>query len=64
MDRRRFLDLTIKGSALTFAGLSMPGCSASNPTIAFADRMLPAPLNGGFRDDDYWTWGSSGIVNK
>jgi hypothetical protein len=24
--------------------------------MAFIDRILPAPVNGGFRMDDYWVW--------
>jgi alpha-L-fucosidase len=24
--------------------------------IAFRDRLLPAPVNGGFRDTNYWIW--------
>jgi alpha-L-fucosidase len=28
----------------------------ARPPIAFRDRLLPAPVDGGFRQDGYWVW--------
>jgi hypothetical protein len=33
-------------------------CNERQPE-AFIDRLLPAPVGGGFSMDDYWIWGSS-----
>jgi hypothetical protein len=32
--------------------------------MAFIDRILPAPVNGGFRMDDYWVWCGSVIQGE
>ncbi|MFC1526585.1 glycoside hydrolase family protein [Candidatus Latescibacterota bacterium] len=29
--------------------------------MAFTDRLLPAPVGGGYAQDDYWIWCGSGI---
>lgn len=38
--------------------------SSENKASAFIDRLLPAPKNGGFQDDNYWIWGSSVIKGE
>ncbi len=56
VSRRNF----IKQSAIGVAGVSLfPGII--NEEKAFIDRLLPAPVSGGFAMDDYWVWGSSVI---
>lgn len=32
--------------------------------IAFVDRILPAPVGGGYEDPDYWVWGASVIKGE
>ncbi|CAH8282844.1 hypothetical protein EV196_101694 [Mariniflexile fucanivorans] len=65
MKRRTFLETTLKGSAL-LATTSLWSCAAfgKQPEAAFIDRILPAPVGGGFRDDKYWIWGSSVIKGE
>jgi len=36
----------------------------SKKEVAFIDRLLPAPKNGGYSDPDYWVWGSSVIKGE
>lgn len=33
-------------------------------TAHFRNRLLPAPVNGGFRMKDYWVWGASAIKGE
>ena len=67
MKRRVFIENSLKGAAgITLSSSLLSSCiSAKNqePT-AFIDRILPAPKNGGFRDDNYWIWGSSVIKGE
>ena len=35
--------------------------SAQNTSAKFRERILPAPLNGGFKMEGYWIWGASVI---
>ncbi|MGQ1889965.1 glycoside hydrolase family protein [Thermophagus sp. OGC60D27] len=61
MNRRTFIKRSIlisSGSALSFSLLSNFGVPKEP---AFIDRLLPASLQGGFYDSDYWIWGSSVI---
>ena len=66
MKRRAFINHSLKGAAL----MALPGtqlaCRSVNKedSTAFIDRLLPAPKNGGFRDDRYWIWGSSVIKGE
>lgn len=64
MRRRNF----IQNSALGVVGFTiLPnlfGCNEISSDIAFIDRILPAPKNGGFSDPDYWIWGSSVIKGE
>ena len=64
MRRRNF----IKNSLHLVAGVAiMPkllSCSSMTNETAFIDRILPAPINGGYQDPDYWVWGSSVIKEE
>ena len=64
MKRRKF----INNSLLTAAGISvlppLMGSIQSESSMAFIDRILPAPKNGGFSDPDYWIWGASVIKGE
>lgn len=65
MKRRTFVETTIKGAALlASSGLWSCVSSKESQPIAFMDRILPAPKGGGFRDDNYWVWGSSVIKGE
>jgi hypothetical protein len=65
MNRRFFAHLTAAGTAGIFLS---PLAACQNNTksndISFIDRILPAPINGGFSDPDYWIWGSSVIKGE
>ncbi|GAL78641.1 hypothetical protein JCM19274_1105 [Algibacter lectus] len=57
MKRRTFIETSIKGS-LALSSVGLLSCMNENkPPEAFIDRVLPAPIGGGFRDDNYWIWG-------
>ena len=64
MNRRNF----INSSILTASGLtvlpSILSRASVNDSSAFIDRILPAPINGGFSDPDYWIWGASVIKGE
>ena len=64
LTRRDFLHLSYQGTL----GLSiLPYVSACKSTVkapAFIDRILPAPINGGFQDPDHWIWGASVIMGE
>lgn len=64
MKRRTFIETSILGSA-ALASTPLLSCISNNQTpTAFIDRILPAPVGGGFRDDNYWIWGSSVIKGE
>lgn len=64
MKRRKF----IQQSALFTAGAAISpalfGKGKSSENIAFIDRLLPAPVGGGYSDPDYWVWGVSVIQGE
>lgn len=62
LSRRHF----IKGAAAgILAAAFAPGSAwGENRGSAFIDRLLPAPVGGGFSMPDYWVWGSSVIKGK
>jgi hypothetical protein len=60
ISRRGFLKQSACG-VLTLA--AFPSCRTAKPE-AFIDRLLPAPIGGGFAMDDYWVWGSSVIKGR
>lgn len=61
--RRKFIGNISKGiAALTFANLGIACRTQENE--AFIDRLLPAPVGGGFQMEDYWVWGSSVIKGE
>jgi hypothetical protein len=47
-------------------GAALPGPSpaASGSDVPFRDRLLPAPMGGGFRMDGYWVWCGSVIKGE
>ncbi|TKG95581.1 hypothetical protein EYV94_09080 [Puteibacter caeruleilacunae] len=64
MKRRTFLDISLKGTAaIALSSNLILGCS-KHESVAFVDRILPAPKGGGFQDDDYWIWGASVIKGE
>ena len=65
MERRKFLEYSLKGSgALLLSGAVSSCLQSKTEEKAFIDRIMPAPLDGGFRDDNYWIWGSSVIKGE
>lgn len=64
MKRRNFIDLSAKGILPLAMAPSFLKYSVPTQDIAFIDRILPAPKNGGFSDPDYWIWGSSVIKGE
>lgn len=64
MKRRTFIETSIKGS-VALASIGLLSCATGNKAPeAFINRVLPAPIGGGFRDDNYWIWGSSVIKGE
>ncbi len=64
MKRRNFIVKTI-GVTVVFTLLStIFSCQVTNKDIAFVDRILSAPKNGGYQDSAYWVWGSSVIKGE
>ncbi|WP_198680066.1 glycoside hydrolase family protein [Aureibaculum luteum] len=61
--RRKFIYDISKGMA--FVALAQSGISCkTKEEPAFSDRMLPAPVGGGFEMENYWVWGSSVIKGE
>ncbi|GGZ23549.1 hypothetical protein GCM10007049_15660 [Echinicola pacifica] len=62
-NRRKFIFDITKGAAV----LSLAGCAVAGrgqEEEAFIDRLLPAPVGGGFAMEDYWVWGSSVVKGE
>jgi len=57
--RRKFIVDLSKGAAFIALSSSTIACSPPQAEEAFIDRLLPAPVGGGFEMEDYWVWGSS-----
>jgi alpha-L-fucosidase len=52
-------------AALALPALCAIGASTgAGAPVAFRDRLLPAPLDGGFRMEDYWVWCGSVIQGE
>ncbi len=62
MKRRNF----IQSATTATAGIYfLPGLlSCEKAEKPFIDRLLPAPVDGGFSMDDYWIWGASVIKGE
>jgi hypothetical protein len=61
LSRRTFIKKAILGSLLA----GMPSrIFAGNEGRCFMDKLLPAPVSGGFRMPGYWVWGSSVIKGE
>ncbi|MBK5719912.1 glycoside hydrolase family protein [Dysgonomonas sp. Marseille-P4677] len=62
ISRRIFLKKAALG---IFAATAAPQILyAKNSTGSFIDKLLPAPIGGGFEMPDYWVWGSSVIKGE
>ena len=62
ISRRTFIKKAALGA---IAASSMPQLlSAQNSSDSFIDKLLPAPIGGGFQMEDYWIWGSSVIKGE
>ena len=61
LSRRNFIRQSICGS---IALAALPLMSSTCKPEAFIDKLLPAPVGGGFAMDDYWVWGSSVIKGE
>ena len=62
ISRRLFLRKALLGS---LTATCMPYLLfADTHNQAVIDKLLPAPINGGYRHPDYWIWGSSVIKGK
>jgi hypothetical protein len=64
MKRRDFICKSIGAAAGVALLPSFLSCASQNKNIAFIDRILPAPIGGGYQDPDYWVWGSSVIKGE
>lgn len=64
MKRRNFINLAAAGTMGVAVAPHLIGCKTQKQDIAFIDRILPAPKNGGFQHPDYWIWGSSVIKGE
>jgi len=64
MKRRNF----IKNSLQIVAGVvvfpKLISCTKSMSESAFINRILAAPIDGGYQDPNYWIWGSSVIKGE
>lgn len=64
MYKRREFIRDVSGG-IAFVALANAGISCKAPEEkAFIDRLLPAPVGGGFEMEDYWVWGSSVIKGE
>lgn len=61
--RRTFILDTSRGITLLALANTGMACSTKQQD-AFIDRLLPAPVGGGFEMEDYWVWGSSVIKGE
>ena len=61
ISRRDFIKQSACG-VLTLSTFPLSGAIVKPE--AFVDRLLPAPVGGGFMMDDYWIWGSSVIKGE
>ncbi len=64
MKRRNFISNSILGISGLMVFSPLVSHAQKKDSLAFIDRILPAPKNGGFQDPDYWIWGSSVIKGE
>lgn len=64
MKRRDFIYKSIGAAAGVALLPSFLSCSSSKNDIAFIERILPAPIGGGYQDPDFWVWGSSVVKGE
>ena len=54
---------TIVSLLYMLAGMLLFACTPEKPK-AFIDKLMPAPVDGGFAIEDSWIWGSSVIKGE
>lgn len=64
MKRRSFITNSILATSGLALAPSLVSCKQAETSMAFIDRILPAPTKGGFQDPDYWIWGASVIKGE
>jgi len=60
----RLVYLTVFIIVLHQVSIAQSSDDSSRKIINFRDRLLPAPLDGGFKMEDYWIWGASVIKGE
>jgi len=63
-NRRKFIFDLSKGAAFMALSSTHIACSPPQAEEAFIDRLLPAPVGGGFEMEEYWVWGSSVVKGE
>ena len=61
--RRKFIFDLSKGTAAVSLGIYGLSCNVPQEK-PFIDKILPAPVGGGFEMKDYWIWGSSVVKGE
>ena len=64
MERRIFIQKSLILGACASVIPHQFSFAGTKKEIAFIDRILPAPVGGGYQDPDYWIWGSSVIKGE
>jgi len=64
MKRRQFMELSLGASAALATGGLLHSCKKEKVDTAFSERLLPAPVGGGFSEKAYWIWGSSVVKGE
>lgn len=64
MDRRVFINNSLRTTLGMSIIPSLAFSCTNDKSVAFIDRILPAPINGGLQDPDYWVWGASVIKGE
>lgn len=63
INRRKFIFGVSKGIAFILLAIYGISCNVDKEE-AFIDKLLPAPIGGGFEMKDYWVWGSSVVKGE
>lgn len=64
MERRTFIQQMI-AAGIALPALGIPGVStAAQSEGSFLDKLLPAPVGGGFMMEDYWVWDPSVVKGE
>ncbi|RZK77823.1 MAG: hypothetical protein EOO92_12255, partial [Pedobacter sp.] len=63
--RRDFLKSTLGATAgMLLINNSLNAANLTPPELSLPERMLPAPVNGGFQMKDYWVWDPSVVKGE